>query len=231
MKEKKIKAEKKNSNLYDLEQDFWQQNKLVCGIDEVGRGCLAGPIVTATVILTPHIINEKIKDSKLLTSLQLENIFKWIIKNSFYTIGISNARIIDQKNIYKTTQLTMKKSLFHLLQSTKKLPDIIVIDAMPLSLKNSPYHTIPIESWIQGESKSASIAAASIIAKVFRDRILQKMHTSFPAYKLKNHKGYGTAAHISALRECRASIIHRKTFIKKFKGKNHDESEQQNLFC
>ena len=231
VKEKNIKAEKKNSNLYEFEQEFWLKNQLVCGIDEVGRGCLAGPIVTAAVILNHHAIHEKIKDSKLLTSIQLENIYSWIIKNSSYAIGISNSRIIDKKNIYATTQITMKKALFHLLQSTNKMPDIIVIDAMPLPLKNSPYNSIPLESWIKGESKSASIAAASIIAKVTRDRILQKMHESFPLYGLQKHKGYGTPAHIATLKQNQACVIHRKTFIKNFKGSNHDTPNQQNLFC
>jgi ribonuclease HII len=230
VKEKNIKAEKNNSNLYELENDFWKKNQRICGIDEVGRGCVAGPIVAAAVILTPHAINEKIKDSKLLSSLQLENIFKWIIKNSSYAIGISNARIIDQKNIFITTQLTMKKALFHVLQSTEILPDLILIDAMPLSLENSPYNSILIKSLIQGESKSASIAAASIVAKVIRDRMIQKMHLSFPAYGLYNHKGYGTATHIAAIKQHQASIIHRKTFIKNFKGNNHDTNNQQNLF-
>lgn len=231
MKEKNINGQKNNSNLYELEQSFWLKNKLICGIDEVGRGCLAGPIVTAAVILTPHSMNKNIKDSKLLSSIQLENIFKWITKNSSYAIGISNARIIDQKNIYKATQLTMKKALFHLLQSTDKTPDVIVIDAMPLSLKNTPYENISIESWVKGESKSASIAAASIIAKVIRDRILQKMHFSFPLYGLKNHKGYGTPTHTATLKQHQATVIHRKTFIKNFKGSDHDTPKQQNLFC
>ena len=230
MKEKNIKAKKNNSSLYELEHIFWQKNQLVCGIDEVGRGCLAGPIVTAAVILSPHAINEKIKDSKLLNSIQLENIFKWIIENSSYSIGISNARIIDQKNIYVTTQLTMKKAAIHLLQSTPQQPHAIFIDAMPLSLENTPYHAIPIESWVKGESISASIAAASIVAKVTRDMILQKMHLSFPTFGLHSHKGYGTATHIAALKEHSASIIHRKTFIKNFKGSDHEKSEQQNLF-
>lgn len=232
MKEKNIKAEKKNSNLYEFEISFWQKNQLICGIDEVGRGCLAGPIVTAAVILKPQAFNQNIKDSKLMTSLQLENIFSWIIQNSYYSFGISNAGMIDKKNIYKTTQITMKKALVHLLQSSTKFPSFIAIDAMPLSLANTPYHAIPIESYIKGESKSASIAAASIVAKVIRDRIMQTMHQAFPAYGLHKHKGYGTPAHIAALLNNQASIIHRKTFIKNFqKGTNHEQSEQQNLFC
>lgn len=230
MKEKNIISLKNNSNLYNLENDFWQKNKLICGIDEVGRGCLAGPIVTTALILNKYAINENIKDSKLLSSLQIEKIFKWIIKNSSYAIGISNARIIDQKNIYATTQLTMKKALFHLLQSTHTLPELIVIDAMPLSLAQTSYESIPIASWTQGESKSASIAAASIVAKVTRDMIMQKMHLSFPLYGLYNHKGYGTSAHIQALKNHQESIVHRKTFIKNFKGLNNGTDKQQNLF-
>jgi len=218
VKEKNIKVETNNSNLYETETDFWNKNQLICGVDEVGRGCLAGPIVTAAVILHPQAINKNIKDSKLLSSLQIENISKWIIQNSSYAIGISNPRMIDQKNIYATTQITMKKALFHLLNSNKTIPSLILIDAMPLTLEDSFYHTIPIESWIKGESKSASIAAASIIAKVTRDMIMKKMHLSFPAYGLYNHKGYGTPAHIAALKQQQASIIHRKTFIKNFKG-------------
>ncbi len=230
MKEKNIKAEKKNSNLYEQENIFWQKNKLICGIDEVGRGCLAGPIVTAAVMLNPHAVHESIKDSKLLSSLQIENIFKWVVKNSSYAIGISNPRIIDQKNIYTTTQITMKKALFHLLESTDIRPNLILIDAMPLSLENTPYSSIHVESLIQGESKSASIAAASIVAKFTRDMIIQKMHLSFPAYGLYNHKGYGTSKHIAALKQHQASIIHRKTFIKNFTSKNHDTTNQQTLF-
>jgi ribonuclease HII len=232
MKEKNIKAEKKNSNLYEFENSFWQKNQLICGVDEVGRGCLAGPIVTAAVILHPKKSHEKIQDSKLLTPIQLENIFSWIVENSYYAIGISHPRIIDQKNIYKTTQLTMKKALLHLLHSCHHTPAIIAIDAMPLSLKNSPYQNIAIESYIKGESVSASIAAASIIAKVTRDRIMQTMHHALPAYQLNKHKGYGTPAHIKNLTQYQASVMHRKTFIKNFqKDTDHEQSEQQNLFC
>jgi len=230
MKEKNIKTEKKIPILFTLEQGFWLQNKLVCGIDEVGRGCLAGPIVTAAVIIDPHATHDKLKDSKLMTTLQLEIIYKWIVLNSKYSIGISHHRIIDQKNIYKATQITMKKALYHLLQSTDRLPDVIAIDAMPLTLQHTPYENIAIESWTQGESKSASIAAASIIAKVTRDRIMQKMHGSFPSYGLGQHKGYGTPAHIKVLKKNKACVVHRKTFIKNFKESDNENIGQQNLF-
>lgn len=232
MKDFFIKADNNNSSVYELENLFWNKNKLICGVDEVGRGCLAGPIVVAAVILNPFKMHPCIKDSKFLSEIQLENIYKWLIENSVYAIGISNHRIIDEKNIYRTTQSTMKKAIFHLLQSTNRLPSLIAIDAIPLNLVNSPYHDIPLESWIKGESKSASIAAASIIAKVTRDQILQKTNEYFPAYGLAKHKGYGTAAHIAALKKYQSSIIHRKTFIKNFqKGLNNEQSRQQNIFC
>lgn len=232
MKEKNIKPGKNNSNLYQLEYQFWNKNQLVCGVDEVGRGCLAGPIVTAALILNRYATHPELKDSKLLSSRQLENIYTWIIKNSRFAIGISNARIIDQKNIYITTQITMKKALYGLLQSTPYKPSLIAIDAMPLHMSGTPYETIALESWIKGESKSASIAAASIVAKVTRDRIMQKMNAAFPAYGLCNHKGYGTAAHIAMLKQHQATVIHRQTFIKNFiQGAEHATSQQQNLFC
>lgn len=230
MKEKNIKTDKKNPILFELEQGFWRQNKIICGIDEVGRGCLAGPIVTAAVILNTDVFNEKLKDSKLLTIVQLEIISKWIMQNSRYSIGISHNRIIDQKNIYAATQITMKKALFNLLYLQDKQPDLIAIDAMPLILNNTPYNNIPIESWVQGESKSASIAAASIIAKVTRDNIMKVMHHSFPSYGLLQHKGYGTSQHMTAIKSHKASIVHRSTFIKNIKGYTNEPTGQQNLF-
>lgn len=232
MKDFFSKADQNNSILYETERFFWQKNQLICGVDEVGRGCLAGPIVTAAVILYPNAYHAKLKDSKLLSSIQIENIYQWVTKNSFCAIGISNNRTIDQKNIYKTTQLTMKKAILHLLKMTDQLPARILIDAMPLDLKNTPYQNIPLQSLIKGELKSASIAAASIIAKATRDEIIKKIDQAFPLYGFLHHKGYATATHIQALKAHQASIIHRKTFIKNFqKDTIHDLSEQQNLFC
>jgi len=229
MKEKNIKTATKNSNLFMLEEEYWHNNKLICGVDEVGRGCLSGPIVTAAVILNPYAVNIKLKDSKLMSKLQIEIISDWIIKNSTYAIGISHHRIIDKNNIYKATQITMKKALNHLLQLSNKMPDFIAIDAMPLNMDNTPYKNIPMESWIKGESKSASIAAASIIAKRTRDLIMTKMHDSFPVYELNKHKGYGTAIHMKAIQKNKSCIIHRQTFIKNLK-ESKNETIQQNLF-
>ncbi|MGZ6255100.1 MAG: ribonuclease HII [Candidatus Chromulinivorax sp.] len=230
MKEKNLKALKNNSNLYKFEQTFWQNKQIVCGVDEVGRGCLAGPIVTAAVILHPSAVHENIQDSKNLNSKQLQLLYNWIIHNSYYAIGISNSRTIDEKNIYTTTQLTMKKAIFHLLQTTPKMPDIIAIDAMPITLDKTHYQDIAITSFIKGESKSACIAAASIIAKVTRDKILQQLDAYFPAYHLGQHKGYGTALHIKQLQTFKPTVIHRTTFIKNFMKETDEQLTQQSLF-
>jgi ribonuclease HII len=230
VKEKNANTKQINSNLYEFESMFWEKNQQICGIDEVGRGCLAGPVVAAAVMLNPFAFHPDIKDSKLLNKKQLETAYAWIIANSSYAIGISNHRIIDKENIYQATKITMKKALFHLFSYTIKLPNCIVIDAMPLSLTNTAYHNIAIHSWIQGERKSASIAAASIVAKVTRDKIMANIHQQFPAYGLDKHKGYGTAQHTIALKCYKETIIHRQTFIKNLKENSH-EQKQQSLFC
>jgi len=217
-----------------IEQDYWKKKQTICGIDEVGRGCLAGPIVAVALILKPNMKHPDIKDSKLLNSIQMENIFSWITDNSWYAFGISNARTIDKHNIYRTTQTTMKKALINLLHKISFQPDTILIDAMPLLLSKTSFASISIESLIKGESKSASIAAASIVAKVIRDRIIKNIDSAFPAYELKNNKGYGTNFHIKSLKTHRASVLHRKTFIKNFTEEekfNDEKKKQQQLFC
>ncbi|MBI2353228.1 ribonuclease HII [Candidatus Dependentiae bacterium] len=221
--------EKINLQLYKYEKELWAQNQVACGIDEVGRGCLAGPVVAAAAILYPHRYHPKLKDSKLLKPEVRTEVYNWLMLHSIYAVAINSARTIDQKNIYKTTQLTMKQALLHLLEKTFSTPSLILVDAVPLIIHNTPYHAIKQESLIKGESKSASIAAASIIAKVIRDRILQRIDHSFPHYHLKQHKGYATKDHQEALKKLKPSIIHRQTFLKKF---NFQENfyEQKSIF-
>lgn len=205
---------KPSFELYKNEKNYWNKNLLICGVDEVGRGCLAGPVVTSAAILHPSSYHPDLADSKTLSKKKLQSVYQWLIQNCTYKIGINSSRIIDKKNIYQATQTTMKQVIFHLLSATSHQPSLILIDAMPLNLANSPFFQVPCQSLIKGESQSASIAAASIIAKVTRDRIVQRLHNSFPSYKLDQHKGYGTQLHRSALLEKNASVIHRQSFLK-----------------
>lgn len=225
-----MEKEKINFQLYEYEQKFWNEKLLICGIDEVGRGCLAGPVVTSAVILHPNSYHPNLKDSKMLKPETMLEVYNWLMQNCTYNIAISCARIIDQKNIYKATQVTMKSALLHLFATTPSLPSLILIDAMPLLLGNTPYETIPRESLIKGESKSASIAAASIIAKVTRDAILKRMNESFPCYNLKQHKGYATPEHQSLILKNNSSIIHRKSFLKNLAINQKDRDEQTSIF-
>lgn len=218
---------KKSPNVKDFfENDAWINESTICGIDEVGRGCLAGPVVTAAVILPKGKKYYLLKDSKLLSETERQKAFAWIKKYCIYTIGIVNHRIIDQQNIWKSTIIAMKKAVIALLEITPKKPSAILIDAMPLHLNNTSYSSIPIHSFIKGESKSSSIAAASIVAKVTRDNLMKQMNTIFPGYCFDQHKGYATAKHQAALQLLGNSLIHRQSFTLK---KSKDYEEQRSL--
>lgn len=196
-----------------FEKESWQGNKLVCGIDEVGRGCLAGPLVTAAVILPPFKAPSMLKDSKIMTEQERLKAYTWIIKNCWYGIGIVHHRIIDHHNIWRATLIAMKKALVHLLAASNQNPELILVDAMPLELNDTSYRGIPIRYFNQGEKKSSSIAAASILAKVKRDAMMQRFETIFPGYHLASHKGYSTKKHKDSLIAHQPSLIHRTSFM------------------
>lgn len=216
---------------YNFENEHWSKNSSICGIDEVGRGCLAGPVVTVAAILHKNSFHPLLIDSKKLTFKNLLKVYNWLINNCTYSIAINSNRVIDQHNIYKTTQMTMKQSALHLLTKIETPPSLILIDAMPLKLSNTPFCNIEIISLTQGESKSASIAAASIIAKVTRDAIITRLHASFPGYEFAQHKGYGTKLHHQALTKLKPCILHRQTFLKNFMTNKDQHHEQQSIFC
>ena len=155
-----------------FETDAWAQNRVVCGIDEVGRGCLAGPLVTAAVILPPHKLSPLLKDSKVLTEAERLKAFAWINKYCWYGVGIVHNRIVDKHNIWHATLIAMKRALLHALSACPQTPQAILIDAMPLELSDTSYNGIPVHYFPQGERKSSSIAAASIVAKVKRDAMM-----------------------------------------------------------
>lgn len=196
-----------------FEELYWAQQQIVIGIDEVGRGCLAGPLVTAAVALTPGKLNRLLKDSKIMTVEEREKAYAWLCKHARMAIGIVDHATIDNLNIYQATLKAMKKAVLHLLATETRQCGAILIDAMPLSLTNSAYCHLPIHHFPFGERKSSSIAAASIVAKVTRDRLMTLYSSSFPHYGLANHKGYATKYHQQMLSQHGHSLIHRMSFV------------------
>ncbi len=218
----------------EFEQAAWDKQQVICGIDEVGRGCLAGPLVTAAVILPVNKTSRLIKDSKLLNEPERLKAYKWITKHCWYSYGIVNNRIIDKYNIWQATLIAMKKALMHLLAISPRIPSTILVDAMPLQLFDTHYKDIPIHYFPFSERKSSSIAAASIIAKVKRDGLMGKFDAIFPGYHLAQHKGYGTKKHKNVLStEQQHSIIHRLSFLNNIdtidNTDNDDYGEQKTL--
>ena len=183
--------------------------KTICGIDEAGRGPLAGPVVVASVIMPEESFIEGINDSKKISEKKREKLYDQIIEEAIsYGISIIGQEEIDEINVLNAT----KKGLTDSLKELKVKPDLIIVDA----LAHIDTLGIPYESIIKGDAKCYSISAASILAKVTRDRIMREWATIYPQYGFEQHKGYGTAKHISAIKEYGACPIHRKTFIKHF---------------
>lgn len=180
--------------------------RYIAGIDEAGRGPLAGPVVSSAVILKSGIRIEGLKDSKKLTEKKREQLYEEIKKFSLdIGIGISSSEEIDRLNILNATKLSMLKAI----ESLRIKPDLLIIDAILLQ-------TISIKQIIHTkcESISASVAAASIIAKVTRDRLMKEYHRQYPQYNFIKHKGYSTKEHIRLLRLYGPCPIHRKSFFK-----------------
>lgn len=175
----------------------------IAGIDEVGRGPLAGPVVTAAVILPEDFYLPGIDDSKKLSEKKRELFYEVIQQEAIAIgVGIIQPAEIDRINIYQAT----KKGMLEAVQELSQTPDYLLIDAMKLA---TPY---PSQSIIKGDSKSVSIAAASIIAKVTRDRMMKELHQEYPDYHFASNMGYGTQEHLVALKECGITIHHRKSF-------------------
>lgn len=200
-----MKSQKEQINLYKYEEELYDAGfKFVCGVDEAGRGPLAGPVVVAACILPPFLRIPGVNDSKQLSEKKREELYKIIIKNAVaYNIVYVNEKTIDKINIYEAT----KKGMLEAIAGLKVLPDYVLIDAMPLNeLKTSN------KSIIHGDALSASIAAASILAKVSRDHYMDKMDIKYPNYGFKHHKGYGTKMHMEALEKFGPCKIHRRSF-------------------
>lgn len=203
---------KKNS----FELGAWQHQMVVVGIDEVGRGCLAGPVVAAAVILPVNKPHKILKDSKVMTAQERDKAFEWIKKHCHYGIGIVHHRTIDQRNIWHATLIAMKKALMHVLQTSGQCPALVVTDAMPLNLADTHFRDIPVYYFTKGESRSSSIAAASIVAKVTRDDLMKVYDGAIPGYQWSENKGYGTPVHRAAIKSGSHSFVHRMTFLSSF---------------
>ena len=184
--------------------------KLIAGVDEVGRGCLSGPVVAAAVILPDGFYDPRIKDSKLIKSQKKREEVELIIKENAISwgIGASSPQEIDQMNILQATFLAMKRAI----DSCSKKPDFLYVDGD----KFPGHNGIPYECVIKGDSKIYSISAASILAKVHRDKLMRQIGIEYPAYKWETNVGYGTADHINEIRRSGLTKHHRKTFCLNF---------------
>ena len=180
----------------------------ICGVDEAGRGPLCGPVVAAAVILPKDCIIEGVNDSKKLSEKKREMLYDEIIKNALAVgVGMCDQDVIDEINILNAT----KKAMCEAIDNLKEKPDYVLIDGnQKIDIK------FPQDIVVKGDSKSESIAAASIIAKVTRDRIMLEYDKKYPEYGFAKHKGYGTKAHIQAIEKYGITPIHRISFCRKF---------------
>ena len=193
-------------NMYEYEEELY--NKGICyiaGVDEVGRGPLVGPVVAACCVLPKNFVLEGLTDSKKLTEKK-RNIFNDYIKEHAiaYGIGEVSSEIIDEVNIYEATKIAMKEAIRKVQEQIKI--EHVLIDAMPLELD------IPSTSIIKGDAKSISIAAASVLAKVYRDNLMYKLDEKYPMYGYKSHKGYPTKKHVEAINKYGLIEGYRKTY-------------------
>ena len=207
MKEKEI--ERLRYLKSEEEKIYANKVEYICGIDEAGRGPLAGPVVVGAVILPKDSFIEGINDSKKISEKKREKLFDLITEEAIaYSVGIVSQNTIDEINILNATKLGVKIAL----EELKIKPDMIMIDA----LKGMDTLGIPYMSIIKGDAKCYSIAAASIVAKVTRDRLMRQWDEVYPVYGFSKHKGYGTKEHIEKIKEYGPCILHRKSFIKNF---------------
>ena len=198
-------------NMWQIENSFFDKGfELICGVDEAGRGPLAGPVCAAAVILPANIDIPGLNDSKKLTDKKRRELFPIIKEKAIaYGIAFASHTEIDEINILQATYLAMERAIFQL--SVK--PQLALIDG-----NRAKDFGLPVQTVVHGDSLSASIAAASILAKVTRDEYMEKMAEEYPQYGFEIHKAYGTKAHYEALRTHGPCAIHRMSFLKKFYG-------------
>ena len=200
------------SELWNFEHAAMEEGfSLICGVDEAGRGPLAGPVCAAAVILPPDLELEGLNDSKKLSEKRREALYPLICEQALaYGIAFASEQEIGELNILQATFLAMRRAVGQLGQK----PDLALVDGN----REPDFGDIPVRTIIKGDSRSANIAAASILAKVTRDRFMLEQDAVYPQYGFAVHKGYGTQKHYAALREFGPCPIHRRSFLKKFYG-------------
>ena len=200
-----------NINMWEIEDGFYAQGvNVICGVDEAGRGPLAGPVCAAAVILPAGIEIPGLNDSKKLTDKKRRELFPIICQKAIaYGIAFADHKEIDELNILQATYLAMERAI----QKLEVKADFLLIDG-----NRTKDFGIPAETVVGGDGRSASIAAASVLAKVTRDDYMLEMAESYPQYGFEIHTGYGTKAHYAALSEYGVCSIHRMSFLKKFYG-------------
>jgi len=196
-------------HMLEIEEGLYEKGyKLVCGVDEAGRGPLCGPVVAAAVILKPGQMIDGVNDSKKISEKKREKLYEDIMANALAVgVGMSDVDVIEDVNILNATKLAMKQAISNL----KIQPEYVLIDGNQMI-----DITMDAETVVSGDAKSESIAAASIIAKVTRDRMLLEWDKEYPEYGFAKHKGYGTKAHIEAIGKYGLTPLHRKSFCTKF---------------
>lgn len=215
--EKKIYLENRLVEMQEYENNLKAKGyKFIVGVDEVGRGPLAGPVVTAAVVMPDGFDILGVDDSKKLTEKKREELYDVILEKAVcYGIGIRDNDVIDQVNILEATKLAMADAIASademLRERCGKTIDFVLFDAMKIDAVEKPQMSL-----IKGDSKSLSIAAASIVAKVTRDRMMVDYHGEYPWYGFDSNKGYGTKAHYEGLKAHGLTPIHRKSFLKNF---------------
>jgi ribonuclease HII len=200
-----------DKNMWEIEEALLSQGIVsICGVDEAGRGPLAGPVCAAAVILPEYLEIPGLDDSKKLTDKRRRELFPIIKEQAIaYGIGLASHEEIDEINILQATFLAMQRAIDQLEGKAK----FALIDG-----NREKDFGLPVMTVVKGDSRSANIAAASVLAKVTRDDIMEEMAKAYPQYGFEIHKGYGTKAHYEALRTYGPSPIHRMTFLKKFYG-------------
>lgn len=211
MKDKEIERLK---NLKKFETNLYNEgNKLICGIDEAGRGPLAGPVAVGAVVMKPNSMIEWVNDSKKVTEKRREILYDKIIADSLaWSVKLIPETKIDEVNILEATKYGLNLAIKDIIKQLQKKPDIVIVDA----LREINTENIPYESIIKGDATCYSISCASILAKVTRDRIMREWDEVYPQYRFGKNKGYGTKEHIEALKKYGPCMIHRKTFITHF---------------